>query len=71
MVVYKIELTREEVEVGITQLGTRITELSEIQKQEAKKENIKRIIELEELLNKIKSVQNKLMNSFYYKGIKE
>ncbi|MGM7720640.1 hypothetical protein [Metabacillus sp. Hm71] len=62
---YVIELTKEEVDAGLIQIGARLDALKEIQKEEAKKENIKRVLEIEEFTKPIRSMYEKLQKERY------
>lgn len=57
-----IQFTKEEVKALITQIGARIDDLQAIQKQAGKKEDIKRVLEIEEFLKPIKSGNQKLLD---------
>jgi hypothetical protein len=62
---YKFEFTKEEVDAAIIQLGCRLDELKLLQKEEAKNENVQRVIELEEFMKPIRSFYEKLLNRRY------
>ena len=62
---YKLEFTKEEIDATLIQIGARIDDLTRIQKEEAKKENIKRVLEMEEFMKPIISFRQKLMNVRY------
>jgi hypothetical protein len=58
-----VNFTNEEVKALITQIGARLDDLKAIQKQEAKKENISRVIEIEKFMEPIKSGYQKLIDA--------
>lgn len=62
---YTLELEKEEMEIALTQLGARIDSLIILQKKEAKLQNISRVIELEEYLNIMRSIQEKMQESMF------
>lgn len=57
----KLEFTKEEIDAGMIQLGARLDALKEIQKEEAKNENIERVLQMEESMKPIRSMYDKLM----------
>ncbi|OBG93861.1 hypothetical protein A9X05_09160 [Mycobacterium sp. E3298] len=59
---YKVEFTKEEIDASLIQIGARIDDLKKIQKEEAKKENVKRVLEMEEFMKPIISFRQKLMD---------
>lgn len=62
---YKLEFTKEEIDAGLTQVGARIDALSLLQKEAGKKEDIDRVLQLEEAMKPIKSFRQKLMDVRY------
>ncbi|MET3209725.1 UNVERIFIED_CONTAM: hypothetical protein ABIC26_002672 [Paenibacillus sp. PvR008] len=62
---YKVDFTKEEMDAAIIQTGARIDALADLQKQEGKKENIQRVLEIEEALKPIRSFRQKLMDVRY------
>lgn len=59
----KVEFSKEELDAAIIQVGARLDALKEIQKEEGKKENIKRVIEMEEFMKPIRSFYDKIFNA--------
>ena len=59
----KVELTNEERNAIILQVGARIDHLMNLQREEGKKENIKRVLELEELMKPLRSGYDKIFKS--------
>lgn len=57
-----IQFTKEEIEALIIQIGARIDDFQALQKQAGKKEDIKRVLEIEEFLKPIKSGNQKLLD---------
>lgn len=62
---YKVEFTKAEAESIMIQIGARIDKLREIQKNEARNENIERVIQMEEFLKPIISAKEKVEKEFY------
>ncbi|MED3440256.1 hypothetical protein P4393_12395 [Bacillus subtilis] len=62
---YTIHLTKEELDSAIIQIGARIDELKVVQKEAGKKEDIKRVIDMERFMEPIVSVKEKMMNERY------
>lgn len=62
---YKVDFTKEEIDAALIQIGARIDALTDLQKQEGKKENIRRVLEIEEALKPIRSFRQKLMDVRY------
>jgi len=58
-----ITLTKEESKVLITEILYKFDDLKLQQKEAGRKENIDRVLEIEELLKPIKSVYQKLVNA--------
>ena len=58
-----ITLTKEESKVLITQILYKFDDLKLQQKEAGRKENIDRVLEIEELLKPIKSVYQKLVDA--------
>jgi len=58
-----ITLTKEESKALITQIGARIDDLKLQQKEAGRKENIDRVLEIEEFIKPIKSGYQKLMDA--------
>jgi len=65
MKTYKIELTKEEIDAVVIQIGARIDALREIQKREAREENIERVIKMEGFMQPIISAKEKIENAKY------
>lgn len=62
---YKLNFTKEELDSLVIQVGARIDHLKELQKKEAKNENVSRVIEIEKFLQPIVSAQEKMINELY------
>lgn len=60
---YKVEFTKEEVEAAMIQIGARIDALGDIQKEAGRKEDIARVLQLEEAMKPIKSFRQKLIDA--------
>ena len=61
---YQINITKDELSAGITQLGARLDDLKKIQIKHGQDGNIKRVIELEEFIKPIRSLYDKLMEVY-------
>ena len=59
----KLELTDEERQILLIQIGARIDHLTNLQREEGKNENIKRVLELEELMKPLRSGYDKIFKS--------
>ncbi|GLI82543.1 hypothetical protein ANABIO32_02300 [Rossellomorea marisflavi] len=55
-----IEVTKEELEAGITQLGARLDALKSVQIEEGGKGRISRVLEIEEFMKPVRSLYEKL-----------
>lgn len=62
---YTIEFTENELDLAIIQLGARLTYLKNHQKDESKKGNVARVIELEGFIKVIQTAYNKMLNTRY------
>ena len=62
---YQINITKDELSAGITQLGARLDDLKKIQIKHGQDGNIKRVIELEEFIKPIRSLYDKLIEVYY------
>ncbi|MCY8228771.1 hypothetical protein MOC30_14370 [Bacillus spizizenii] len=62
---YTLHFTKEELDSAILQIGARIDKLRDIQKEAGKKADIKRVIEMENFIEPIISVKEKMMNERY------
>ena len=62
---YQVNITRDELSVGITQLGARLDDLKTIQIKNVQDGNIERIIELENFIKPIRSLYDKLIEVYY------
>jgi hypothetical protein len=62
---YKIEITKEEIEAGIIQLGARLDYLAEQQKIAMKHGDAERVVEIHEFTIPIRNLKNKLANERY------
>jgi hypothetical protein len=62
---YKIELTKEEIDAAIIQLGARLDALKQVQLEAGKKGNIESVIEIEKFMQPIISAKEKMMSERY------
>lgn len=62
---YNIELTKEEIDILIIQVGARITSLKNIQLENAKAGNVERVLEIEDGIKLITSGYSKMMEVRY------
>lgn len=62
---YKVEYTKEELDALMIQIGGRIDELKELQVTEAKRGDVKRVIEIENLMQPIVSGLRKMTDERY------
>jgi hypothetical protein len=57
---YKVEFTKEELDALLIQICARIDDLKQLQKDEARKENVKRVVEIETFIQPILSGKEKM-----------
>jgi hypothetical protein len=60
-----IDFTKEELSALVIQVGARIDSLKEKQKQEAKNENVSRVVEIETFLQPILTGYKKMTEQLY------
>lgn len=60
-----IDFTKDELRALVVQVGARIDHLKEEQKQAAKNEDVRRVIEIENFLQPIVSGYNKMTEQLY------
>lgn len=62
---YNVEFTREELDALLIQIGSRIDALRQLQKDEAREENVGRVIEIETFIQPIISGKEKMEKELY------